>query len=184
MDDSSTVTFAQSIERIQQEKDLYARRTELEKRYKHDPIETNAPHVFNVNFTRHSQPMLPIELHQLGQYGHTQTIVRYDRSIQHLQATILSNDYTREMQISLIDANELEGKEGAISERIDLQEAVFHLPSFLGDSSGEGTVKIAGSIDLAGDSQVKALAAPYEPPRFGHVQVENSLVHFDGGSTH
>ena len=26
--------------------------------------------------------------------------------------------------------------------------------------------------------------APYEPPRFGHVQVENSLIYVDGGSTH
>mgnify|MGYP002810968763 CR=1 FL=1 len=117
MDDSSTVTFAQSIERIQQEKDLNARRTELEKRYKHPSTGTNAPHVFNVNYTRHSQPMLPTKLHQLGQYGLTQTTVRYDRSIQHLQGTILANDYTREMQISLIDASELEGKEGAICEK-------------------------------------------------------------------
>ena len=69
MHDSSNENFQQSIERIQHHKDLYARRTELAKRFKHASTETKAAQVFNVNFTRHSQPMLPNELHQLGQYG-------------------------------------------------------------------------------------------------------------------
>ena len=61
---------------------------------------------------------------------------------------------TREMQITMIDADELDAKEGSASERIDLQRAVFDLLTFLGFPTGDGAVRPAGPLDLSGRTQV------------------------------
>ncbi len=181
MDDSSTETFDQAMERIQQENNLAARRTDHLKRHKIDPV--NATQGYKVNFTTHSQPrMIPTE--PLRQHGCAQPSVQFDLSVQHMQADILASPFTRELQISLIDANELEGKRGPASEKIDAHEATFHIGAFLGDPSLEGTVRLADPGDLTGGKQVAAMAAPYQPPRHGHAQVENSMIYINGGTTH
>jgi hypothetical protein len=181
MDDSSTETFGQAFERIQQEENLSVRRNDFIKHCKFAP--NNAAQVNHVNFTRHSQPkMIPSE--PLNQYGMAQPSVQFELAVQHLQGFVLTNPYTRDLQISLSDADDLESKRGAASEKIEAHEAVFDIVTFLGDPSGEGTVKPADPIDLTGARQVEAMAAPYQQPGFGQVQVENSMIYINGGSLH
>ena len=115
--DSSAETYPQFIgSTIQEQRDLLKRRRGLEAEIAlitHASTKTQT-NVVQVNCTTHGQPVLPTEPVCLVDYPPDPDGVLYDRSIDGIQETIKQNPHTREMQIPMNDANDLDSKNGQV----------------------------------------------------------------------